>query len=354
MATSDHRTLESYLARYQGAIDQARYEHLVALQPAPFATLAHGGAGTAFALARMRDVRGARRWLDDAMADRRRAAFTVGGDRRFAREAFLFGRAGVAWLRARLAPAAARRAANARFVATARATDKLDVTDGTAGQLIGACLLVRESPDARVVAAAKRMTERLLDRVEARSTRAWRAADATNFAHGWPGVLHALLAGLELASEDVPAWLAHSLARLARAWRPNIVERIDQRASWCTGAAGATLLWCRAFVSTDDKRFLAMARRTARAALASVEHAEPHLCCGAAGVAYALLELAATDPRGAWRADAQRIAVAAIDSVSRGAPLRYPNGLYWGHPGLVCLAVDLLNDRPAGFPAILG
>jgi hypothetical protein len=347
MATGDHRTLDAYVARYRSAIDQARHAHLVALQPPPFADIAHGGAGTAYVLARLGDSRGARRWLDDAIADRRRTAFMTGRTR----ASYLFGRAGLAWLRARLAPASARRAACARFVATARGSAEIDVTDGIAGQLLGACLLAR---DERVLAAAERMTEHLLDRVAARSRRPWRAGDASNFAHGWPGVLHALLGGLEVTGKDVPGWLVTSLARLTRAWRADAVLRVDHRASWCTGAAGSTLLWCRAFARTGDRRFLAIARRTARDALANVAHAPHHLCCGAAGVAYALLELSTVDPGGAWRSDAQRVAVEAIGAVSRGAPLRWPNGLYWGHPGLVCLAIDLRSTSPAGFPLVLG
>jgi hypothetical protein len=36
-------------------------------------------------------------------------------------------------------------------------------------------------------------------------------------------------------------------------------------------------------------------------------------------------------------------------------PSKWPSGLLWGHPGLVCLALDLAGDAPrpgAGFPGL--
>src|SRR5260221_11424922 len=65
----------SYVAWYQDVIQHADYEDLTSLQPAPYATLAHGGAGTAYVLWRLAQHRRARTWLDAALADRPKPAF---------------------------------------------------------------------------------------------------------------------------------------------------------------------------------------------------------------------------------------------------------------------------------------
>ena len=75
------------------------------------------------------------------------------------------------------------------------------------------------------------------------------------------------------------------------------------------------------------------------------------LCCGLAGRAYAALAVARVLPREGLRARALELAVAAVDQM-RG---RWPNGLLKGYPGVVCLAVDLLDEKhPRGFPLVEG
>ena len=74
------------------------------------------------------------------------------------------------------------------------------------------------------------------------------------------------------------------------------------------------------------------------------------LCCGLIGVAFALLALDRIDPRGGWRQEARAIAARVIAEPRFEAP----NGLFHGHPGLVCLALDLVGDEVRGFPAVEG
>lgn len=338
-----------YVARYVHIITRIRYKHLVALQPPPHANLAHGGGGTAYALHRIAEVRGdarlvrlARVWVADALADRRRA--------RFPTSSYLFGRSGLHALRARIDPAARDHsiAAYLRVCRSAR-TGPLELMSGRAGQLVGACAMLRGFDDTRLRRFAAVRAHDLLDHVQRRASRPWREADASNLAHGWPGVLYAVAAWHELSRLAPPPWLISALVRLARAWREHAVPRHDMRASWCTGAAGATLLWCKTFAITGESELLRTARRTGDAARRHLDVTRQHLCCGIGGVAHALLALETIDPGRAWRAHARQIGAGAMTDA---APSRWPSGLLWGHPGLACLALDLVAKVPQAFPSL--
>jgi hypothetical protein len=220
---------------------------------------------------------------------------------------------------------------------------------GGAGQLVGACAMLRGFDDARLRRFATARAAELLDQVQTRARRPWRAADASNLAHGWPGVLYAVVAWHELSMLAPPSWLVAALVRLAQAWRAQAVPRPDMRATWCTGAAGAALLWCKAFAITGEPVLLRAARATGDTARRHVDRARRHLCCGVAGVAHALLAIEAIDPGRGWRVHARQIGAAAMTDA---APSRWPNGLLWGHPGLACLALDLVSDEPHAFPGL--
>jgi len=135
--------------------------------------------------------------------------------------------------------------------------------------------------------------------------------------------------------------------QLLASWSTDTVRVAELRASWCNGLAGSVLLWAKAFEVTGDEAFLAASRAAGNAALAAPA-VGPDLCCGLGGMAYALLTLEHVDPERGWRQHADRVAAQAIAT----ALLKWPNGLLRGHPGLVCLATDLMTDRPRGFPAI--
>jgi hypothetical protein len=298
-----------------------RYRHLGALQDPPHATLAHGGAGVAYALWRLGERRLARGWLRDALGDRRRVAY--GG---LDRGSFFVGRPGVLHVRALLA-----RAPTPVALGTG-----VELIGGAAGHLLGA--LARGQRDRR----SAMLADRIAVDVRGRARRPWRAIDGTNLAHRWPGPLLALLAW-----EAPEPWLVDALARLARATDHHAVPA-DVRGTWCTGAAGITFLWAHAYERTGEALFLRTARTAARVAEKHLP-ARPHLCCGMGGVAYALLAMERIEPGRGWRERATAIAERAI-----AMPLgtRWPSGLLWGHPGLVCLALDLLVDEPRGFPCL--
>jgi hypothetical protein len=100
-----------------------------------------------------------------------------------------------------------------------------------------------------------------------------------------------------------------------------------------------------------DSTFLEVARHSATSALANCGHALS-LCCGDAGVAYAALAMARVDATHDWRRHARALAARTVKSTAATTMSR-PCGLFQGHAGLVCLAVDC-RDESRGFPLVEG
>jgi hypothetical protein len=314
------------------------------MQPQPHATVYHGGAGVAYALWRAGQRRQAGRWLGDALADRRSAAFAW----EYAAPAtsYHYGRAGLHWVHALTGD----RVAVSRYLRLAQRGRGIEFMDGAAGHLTGARLLLGRHDDRRLRRVGATLAARLRRRLRARGARPWRAGDAAGgFAHDWTGVFHALLEWSRARGEGPPPWLLESLQRLAAIWSPQKVRRPALAGAWCQGAAGALLLWCSAYATTNHPPFLRCAREAGRIALAA-EYATPGLCCGSAGAAFGLLELDRIDPEHGWRQGARELGLRAVQA----SGLRWPYGLLRGHSGLVCLALDLVAERPVGFPTIFG
>jgi hypothetical protein len=334
--------LGQYIATYRYAIDLTRYSDLETLQPPPFATVAHGGSGTAIALARLAEKQSdpkvrlmARRWSASARADSRRRAFD--------RDGYFVGKVGVDLALVQNGRSIQRAAR--RLVGGPR-----EVLAGTAGALIGASLIRRTHDGAAASKAASVLAADVEAAVRRRARKEWRDGDAIGFAHGWPGLLYALLLHRETTGAGVESWLVDTLARLARAWQPARAKYPQLLASWCGGDAGAAILWCKTFEVVGDLRFRRAAIAAARAAMRT-EPAKTHICCGKGAVAYALLSVDRIQPGYGWRERAVEVGARAV-----ATPLvsRWPNGLLWGHPGLVCLALDLMSEKPRGFPLIEG
>jgi hypothetical protein len=339
------RVFRRYLDTYLDAIRGLRYAQLDQYQPEPYASVAHGGGGTAYALWRLARTRSAASWIDASLRDRRRSAFVL-EDSAASPRSYGYGRAGLYWVRA-LIGGPRRAAAVAAFTRYARDERReVEFLSGTAGHLTGARLLLAQFEHAGLRSLAEELAQRLLRRVRARSRKPWQPFDMLGFAHHWPGVLHAVLAWLRFAGESPPPWLADALEQLLAMWQPDVARVPALAASWCNGSSGTLLLWVEAYEATRDARYLAAARVAAERTAATASLAGADLCCGDGGAAYALLALARID--GAWRTPARELAARAIAAPA----MKWPNGLYRGHPGLVCLALDISDDQPAGFPLI--
>jgi hypothetical protein len=338
--------LHAYVASYRDAIAAIRYRDVVGMQQPPHASMAHGGIGTAYALWRLGETRRARAWLRDVATDRRGAAYTWPAYTPPA-ASYHYGRGGLHWMRC----LAGERRAIESYLRLARGADGNEIMAGAAGHLTGIRLLLARGDDDRLRRTGEALAAKLVRGLRTRARRPWEARDAAGgFAHDWLGVLHALLEWARARGEPPPAIVVDVLEALAAVWSPDVVRHRELVGAWCQGAAGAALVWASAFATTRDDQFLRCARDAGRIA-SEAHYAVADLCCGWAGACFALLELDRIDRDGAWKRRATELAIIRI-----GAPaaMQWPNGLFRGHPGLVCLALDLVEPSPRGFPTILG
>lgn len=185
-------------------------------------------------------------------------------------------------------------------------------------------------------------------------------------AHGWAGVLYAILrwehsTGMrtspmvetrldELAGQ---ATIAESGARWP--WlTPDEQGRIvsSYMPGWCNGSAGMIGLWTLANRIIGEEKFLRLAEL---AALDAWQHdpGETHLCCGLAGVSYGLLNLYRHTGEPIWlergRSLAERAATRALNA-TRMQPSETAHSLFRGDVGLAVLLADLERPEAAGFP----
>jgi serine/threonine-protein kinase len=126
----------------------------------------------------------------------------------------------------------------------------------------------------------------------------------------------------------------------------------DGGESWCDGASGYVLLWCRAYELTGERAFLARARRFTRSLDRVSAGAWPNVCCGLGGRAFALLAMDRVERDAGWDERALVVvAEAARRALEKGVG-PHPSGLYKGFPGIVCAILDALapRRRRRGFP----
>jgi len=355
-----HRSiLERYVSGYLDEVAELSYEQLADYQDPPYATLACGAAGIAFALwrASRRDpalLPAARRWTDQALAARSRDdAFTGGvfGDHH-ARDSLFYGPAGLDLCDALVSGAEGnvRRAQQAfvRFAAHARAAGPAELLMGGAGFLSGASLLAELLPG-----PATRRLEEELARTLTPAARG--PLGHHGMGHGDAGLLFALLRFAERRRRRVPAAVRDGLARVAklgsRAGRgtrwPTSDPTLPHHGGWCRGSAGYALLFVKAHEVTGETSHAQLARRAARDALANANDI-PDLCCGAVGGAYGMLALSRIDPGRGWRRRAEELAMAVM--VSEIQP-EWAHGLFKGEAGTFCLAMDLLSGETR-FPCL--
>jgi eukaryotic-like serine/threonine-protein kinase len=350
--------LERYVSGYLDEIAALSYDDLADYQTPPFATLACGAAGIAYALwrASRRDpalLPAARRWADEALAARSREDAFVGGAFAVesARSSLFYGPAGIDLCDALISQAtgSARRAEQAfgRFAAHARSAGPPELLMGGAGFLSGASLLAQFAPG-----PATRSLEEELARALVATTAD--PLDRPGMGHGDAGLLFALLRFAERRRRGVPSAVRDGLARVAdlgsragRGTRWPTGDAGPHHGGWCRGSAGYALLFAKAHEVTGDAAYASIARRAARDALETA-NGIPDLCCGAVGSAYAMLAMSRIDPGRGWRRRAGELAMTVM--VSEIQP-EWAHGLFKGEAGTFCLAMDLLSGETR-FPCL--
>lgn len=263
-----------------------------------------------------------------------------------------------------------------RFVAASRVeSPSLDLTLGRSGSLLGCTLLLETMPANELVNRAP-----LIELGERVHTAVWDTVASfgpiagcgqlpfLGIAHGWSGVLFALLRWSRVAGWALPAALVGRLGELAELAEPigrgaRWVRKVQRRAAsrgsgrhqkdgrymagWCNGSAGFVFLWILAFDMVGDPAYLELAERAGWAALEDAD-ATGSLCCGLVGRAYALLALHRQTGDAVWLARAREVASRLTASVGLVGP--YRQSLYRGELGAAVLAADLSRPEMSALP----
>lgn len=346
---------------------------------APTASVQNGAAGFAYALLRVAGLRDDERLLGQADLWSARALAAAPTSAAFWSEELeivpeTFGEAslhhsvsGVHAVAAQVAGARgdewSRRSEVAAFIAAAsRRCPQFDVAFGRAGLLLGCALLLEGLPadhdEARLHALGDRLRDSLAAQIAGQpSIMAATEMSSLGAAHGWAGVLYALLRWSEAAGPRPAPPVAARLDELAALGSPAgrgarwphgagaAAAANPMAAGWCNGAAGFVALWTLAHRLTGDEAFARLARAAAWTAYEDPTEIGD-LCCGLAGRAYALLNLYRHDGDEAWLARARDLADRAALAVRRRA-LR-TDSLYKGEIGVALLAADLEDPRQCG------
>jgi serine/threonine protein kinase len=186
-------------------------------------------------------------------------------------------------------------------------TEKIDVTLGSAGVLLGCSQLLATNPDAHdVLDLGKQIYNCLLSKVcEMPPIPERQAFNSLGMAHGWAGILYSLLQWTDAGNAAMSAEMVTRLEQLATLAEPtgsgvrwprsHVPGRAGfspsgYDASWCNGTAGHLQLWSHVAQMTGHDHWLTLASKAAESVVADTGTVN-QICCGQPGGAYALLRL---------------------------------------------------------------
>jgi lantibiotic modifying enzyme len=254
-----------------------------------------------------------------------------------------------------------------RYISSSDGCQSSDLAFGRSGLLVGCAILAEALPRDVDSTSLRSFGERLLHSIVSQPLFEAPIIDsaqmtAVGAAHGWSGLLFAVLRWCEVSGAAPPAKVREHLEELAALGQPSgrglrwprkTNGPIDDSllvASWCNGAAGQALLWTLAARLWDDGGFDGLADLAAWTAYEEAADAPGDLCCGLAGRAYALLCRYRHTGEQRWLARARTLAGRAMARPLRHAHLS--NSLYHGDVGIALLTADILAPNFARMPLI--
>jgi eukaryotic-like serine/threonine-protein kinase len=253
-----------------------------------------------------------------------------------------------------------------RFITRSRGDcDSLDLTLGRSSTLLGCAALLAALPPEAVGgrAALAQLGDEIAGGIRAMGAAMPVIGEAQplnlGIAHGWGGVLFALLRWREAcdrgdADEMIEARLGQ-LARLAEPtgeglrwkWLTGQPGSDGFMPGWCNGSAGLVHLWNLAHRQFRREDYALLARGAAWNAWQ-----EPRsfgdLCCGAAGRAYAMLNLYRETGEGDWLERARGLGRDAAAGIANWSLRR--DSLYKGEIGVALLIADLEHPELSCMP----
>jgi len=342
----------------------------------PTASVMRGAAGSAYGLLRIAGVRGDEALLATADLWALRAVRSIETRDAFrdpqggvlAQRSLYHASPGVFCVQALVARArddhATQLAATNEFLRAAEPpSDHLDVASGIAGLLLGASMLLEALPptleDRGLRALGDMLGDRLCEHLADMSEIHGHPVDSLGVAHGWAGILYALLRWSDASSTTSPPGLARCLDLLAALAEPEgrglcwplgpgrAEPEHPLSASWCSGAAGFVHLWTAAHRCYGDEAFERLAERSAWCAY-HAPTSDGGLCCGLGGRAYGLLCMYKQTGDTSWLLRARQLAESAAASMRGTAASRA--SLYDGAVGVAVLAADLQAPEHACMP----
>jgi serine/threonine protein kinase len=381
--STDAWLLKDYLSR----LDPDGKLFREGLSEPPYASITFGSGGIAYFLYRLACIRDdagllswAKLWIEKSIEHAATAdelAFTnpagqITGDA-IGRVALYHTETGLHAVRALIGHATnddfSRSEALSQFVTAAEhPCENVDLTLGRSGVLLGAALLNEAMPGHRDVAT---LGARLCEEIWAELAAMPALADDdqlgfTGVAHGWAGVLYAILQWCRTQGASLPDGFADRLEQLAdwaSPWADGLVwERVirptwqrdptDMSAGWCNGTTGLIHLWTSAYQTLGDTQFLQLAEGAARHVI-SVPEGGGQICCGLPGQAYGLLNLYKHTGERHWLEHARALAqqslhLSRLPSKAATPPRHY--ALYKGSLGTALLCADLTTPMEACMP----
>ena len=257
-----------------------------------------------------------------------------------------------------------------RFVAAAAALPTaIDLTMGAAGVLVGAAVMLAltraatapagldPKPIEELVALGDRTAAHLCEHVEGLGPAAGEAT-LTNpaMAHGWAGLIHAILQWSAVRERPGPSWLPERIDELAAVAEPAgrglrwPVDLSDPSQgwmdSWCNGAPGLAHLFVAAAERFGEERWSEIAERCAWNAWEAPAAGLAGVCCGLAGRAYALAAVGRHTGDRRWMDRARQLADDAA-AICAARPF-LPESLYKGTLGVAVVHAELAEAAGGG------
>lgn len=349
----------------------------------PLCSVNTGAAGIAYALYRIASLREdpailalAEQWIDGAQRHANDDTAFYDRDLKLTQETLDRGSlfhmpAGLSCVEALIAVAQGHRTRTARaveqFIARSRAgaTDRLDLTMGKAGSLLGCAALLAALPaDAAashiaLAAFGNELDQQLRTALAALSPVPIVGGLNLGIAHGWGGVLFALLRWREATKRGGTdaAMEGHLLDLGGRAeaagdglrwpWWMEQSAGTHFMGGWCNGSAGFVHLYTLAERLLGGQAYGELARR---AALHAYDESSVigDLCCGAAGRSYAMLNLYRHSGDDVWLERAHDLGEQATRLVGQWSLRR--DSLYKGEAGVAVLLADLEQPELSCMP----